>query len=220
MFFFSSNFCLVFLPRRIFASLFAVIDHSNRPGVTFFLFASFLAACRRDADRNRGPGRVPGSPRNLSIRPTRSPPHRPPTYSFFASMCPLFAPVLPLSSLQFSSTAVLASIYARSFDSSLSFEFFLFSVSPLPSISFQPFHRRSFFIFVAIRSSFRVLSYCRTLFLPFPFVTDLTSRVSHNSSLLSRYFLSFPPPSLSSRTVTGPLRILLLESARKKSRRS
>lgn len=150
--------------------------------------------------------------------------HRPTAHRLTVSslLCaPSLPPVLPLSSLQFSSTAVLASIYARSFDSSLSFEFFLFSISPLPSISFQPFHRRYFFIFVAIRSSFRVLPYCRTLSLPFPFVTDLTSRVSHNSSLLSRYFLSFPPPPpLSSRTVTGPLRILLLESARKKSRRS
>lgn len=65
-------------------------------GVTSFRSASFLPACRRDADRNRGPGRVPGSPRNLSIRPTRSPPYRPPTYSFFGSSLSLFLPP-PLS---------------------------------------------------------------------------------------------------------------------------
>lgn len=85
-------------------------------GVTSFRLASFLPACRRDTDRNRGPGRVPGSPRNLSIRPTRSPPRRPPTYSFYPSLSPL------PSSPTLSSTTVPSPIYTRPFDSSTSFE--------------------------------------------------------------------------------------------------
>jgi len=48
-----------------------------------FLFVA--GTLRFAADRNRDPGRVPGSPRNLSIRPTRSPP---PAHWLTASLLP------------------------------------------------------------------------------------------------------------------------------------
>lgn len=167
MFLFFSFSVLPFAAKSLLAySRLSITRIVQSIGVTSFRLAFFLPACRRNADRNRGPGRVPGSPRNLSIRPTRSPPRRPPTYSFFASVCLfLFLSFSPFPPLQLSSTTVRSSIYTRSFDSSPSIEFSPLA-SPIPSVSFQLLHRRYFFIFVTILSLPFALrqSHCLCLF--------------------------------------------------------
>lgn len=103
-------------------------------------------------DRNRGSGRVPGSPWNLSIRPTRSPP---PAYRLTASS---LSSAFPFHCLEYCPFP-----YPCSFDSLPSFK----SFSPLsPQISLQLLHHFSFFIFFYFRPLF-LLRFSFSVFTPF-----------------------------------------------------
>lgn len=148
--------------------LFAVIDHSipSRPKRPFDPRPSF-SVCQTLADRNRGPGRVPGSPWNLSIRPTRSPP---PAYRLTASSLRPSFPTSRVSTTVPSPNPLAPSILYRissffvpptSSPASLLFiSLFLFSLS-LVCVSVSP----PFLIF---------------------FVTDLTSRIFRRLFFLAR----------------------------------
>lgn len=143
-------------------------------------------------DRNRGPGRVPGSPWNLSIRPTRSPPPRLPTYSFFTSLRPYFSLSRVLLSLR------LPTCFLDSLPNFKSFS------PPSPQISLQLLHHFSFFIFFLFHSLF-FLYVSVSLFSPSFFASIYRSHFAH----FPRIFFLYTPQiflPVSSQKITANLR--------------
>lgn len=124
-------------------------------------------------DRNRGSGRVPGSPWNLSIRPTRSPP---PAYRLTASSLSSAFPFHCLEYCPFPYSLALSILYRVASP-------FLLSLStniPSTSSPFLLFH----FFFISVLFFFYVSV---SLFSPLPLRIDLP--ISFRTS--SKDFFSF-----------------------------
>lgn len=151
-------------------TLFAAIDHMNRSehrrNVLPVCVLLFLFVVGMPTDRNRSPGRVPGSPWNLSIRPTRSPP---PAYRLTASSlpstllfryleyyCPFVYLLASLILYRVSSPFLLPlHKYPFNFFTISLFHFFYFCLLVLLSFSFSVF---ALFLHIDLPISFRTSS--------------------------------------------------------------
>lgn len=137
----------------------------------------FLLVVGMPTDRNRGLGHVPGSPWNLSIRPTRSPP---PAYRLTASSLPS---ALPFRCLEYhcSFAYLLASSILYRVSSPFLFPlhkypFNFFTISPFSSFYFCPFFSFTFRFFCFYPfSSYRSADLISHIFQGFFFFTHRRS---------------------------------------------
>lgn len=175
--------------------LFAVIDHSIRPehgrNVLSVRVLPFLFVVSILADRNRGLGRVPGSPWNLSIRPTRSP--SPPPTDLQLLRFPLpFVPAVSSTTVPSSNPLAPSILYRVS----------SFFVPPTSLASL---------LFISLFLFFPLL--CVSVSLPFLifFVTDLTSRIFHRLFLFlpDRHATDFSSDRLAKNHRDSPLLVLI-----------
>lgn len=98
-------------------------------------------------DRNRGSGRVPGSPWNLSIRPTRSPP---PAYRLTASSLSSAFPFHCLEYCPFPHSLALSILYRVSSPFLLSLHKYPFNFFTISPFSFFFYFRPLFLLLVSV----------------------------------------------------------------------